>query len=383
MSLTELYQNTREYSIDQTIHLETEDFIAQPVDFVSPPKWNLAHTTWFFEEFILKQALPGYKVFNKNYSYLFNSYYVNVGDRLSRGHRGMMTRPALREILSYREYVDKAMVKFLETKIPEKMVEVLMTGIHHEQQHQELFLSDVKYILGTQPFFPPYNKNALCETGSAGTGKWIQIPEGIYEIGYKGNGFHYDNEKSVHKVFLHDYYISDKLVSNREYLEFLENGGYENANFWHSDGISWLERERVKCPLYWHKIDGEWYQYTLAGLKKLRKNSPVCHISYYEAFAYAQWKGLRLATEFEWEAASDRFEWGHRWEWTESSYLPYPAYKKPGGALGEYNGKFMVNQKVLRGSSVATSPGHSRYSYRNFFQPDLSWQFTGIRLAKS
>lgn len=383
MNLPEVYRKIRDYSTEQVSYLKTEDFVSQPVEFVSPPKWNLAHTSWFFEEFVLKPTISNYKVFNKDYSFLFNSYYVNVGERTIRGHRGSMTRPSVEEIMDYRNYVDAAMGKILENeKVDKKLTEGIILGLNHEQQHQELFLSDIKYIFGFQPLFPKYNDLALCEAGNAGRAKWIDINEGVFEIGYNGPEFHYDNEGNRHKVYLHPYKISDSLVSNSEYLDFINDGGYSNHNHWHSDGFSWLEKENVKSPLYWHFLDGEWFQYTLSGLKKLNPEAPVTHISYYEAFAFAQWKKCRLPTEFEWEAASDYFHWGERWEWTESAYLPYPGYKRPEGALGEYNGKFMVNQKVLRGASLATSPGHSRKTYRNFFQPELSWQFTGIRLAK-
>lgn len=383
MNLPEIYRKIRNYSAEQVSYLKTEDFVSQPVEFVSPPKWNLAHTTWFFEEFVLKPGIKNYKVFNKNYSFLFNSYYVNVGERTIRGHRGSMTRPSVSEIMEYRSYVDKAMVKLLENEnVDKELAEVITLGLNHEQQHQELFLTDIKYIFGFQPLFPKYNDFSICESGKAGRAKWIDIQEGIYEIGHQGREFHYDNELNRHKVYLHQYHIADSLVSNSEYHSFINDGGYSNHNLWHSDGFTWLEKENVKSPLYWHFLDGEWYQYTLAGLKKLQPEAPVTHISYYEAFAYAQWKKCRLPTEFEWEAASDHFQWGDRWEWTESAYLPYPGYQRPEGAIGEYNGKFMVNQKVLRGASLATSPGHSRKTYRNFFQPEFSWQFTGIRLVK-
>ncbi len=381
MELLNQFKEIRDKSLQQVKSLKTEDFVVQPVEFVSPVKWNLAHTTWFFEEFILKNYHKNYKIFNKDFSFLFNSYYVNVGERLTRGHRGQMTRPTVEEIMNYRRYVDREMYKLLKETDPEFM-DLVRLGLNHEQQHQELFLSDIKYILGTQPLFPEYSEIALCESGKVSKASWIDIQEGIYEIGYKGKDFHYDNETSRHKVYLEFFRISDQLVSNEEYLEFISSGGYQEPDFWHSDGYAWIQKEKVTAPLYWHKKGSEWYYYTLSGLKKINPLAPVTHVSYYEAYAFAQWKGVRLPTEFEWEASANKFKWGERWEWTESAYLPYPGFKKLPGAIGEYNGKFMVNQKVLRGSSVATSPGHSRKTYRNFFHPESGWQFTGIRLAR-
>lgn len=383
MSLLSSYKKVRQYSLEQVSFLKTEDFVVQPIEFVSPPKWNLAHTTWFFEEFILKVNKADYKIFHKDFSFLFNSYYVNAGDRLIRGHRGALTRPELEKVLEYREYVDREMKSLLnQVESGTDLYTMIVLGLNHEQQHQELFLTDIKYILGFQPLFPEYNKEALCEKGNAGESDWVKTDEGIFEIGFEGNRFSYDNELGKHKTYLQNFEIRKKLVSNGEYLEFINDGAYKNPDLWHSEGWAWLNVENVRGPLYWHWKDNEWHQYTLAGLRKVNPEHPVSHISYFEAFAYSQWAGYRLPTEFEWEAASNLFDWGDRWEWTESAYLPYPGYKKAAGAVGEYNGKFMVNQKVLRGSSVATSEGHSRKTYRNFFHPHLSWQFTGIRLAR-
>lgn len=350
---------------------------------VSPPKWHLGHTSWFFEEFILKPHKPGYQLFDKDFAFVFNSYYENVGKRVLRTDRGNLSRPGVARIYDFRHYVTDALIDFLSKGIPEEIEKVLEIGIHHEKQHQELLITDIKFILGHNPLFPKYNDSFIENKTQNFNQEWIPIEEGIYEIGHKeSDGFSYDNESGRHKVYLRDYQISNKLVTNAEYLDFMESGGYKDFNLWHADGLDWIKTNKISRPMYWHKIDGDWYQYTLQGLEKLDLQAPLSHISYYEAFAYAQWKECRLPTEFEWESAQQHFPWGERWEWTESAYLPYPGYKKPPGAIGEYNGKFMVNQKVLRGASVATPKNHTRPTYRNFFQPNLRWQFTGIRLAK-
>jgi ergothioneine biosynthesis protein EgtB len=259
-------------------------------------------------------------------------------------------------------------------------------GLNHEQQHQELIVTDLKYTFSLNPTFPVYREDAamveLSEPPASAGGQFVDVEGSIYEIGHFGNDFCFDNELSRHRVFLEDFSIQKRLVTNREFVEFIEDGGYQNANLWHSDGWDWVNTNKIDKPLYWVDLDGELFNYTLGGLRKLVPDSPICHVSFYEAAAFAEWKGLRLPTEFEWEAASDKFDWGLRWEWTNSAYLPYPGFSKSPGAVGEYNGKFMINQMVLRGASVATPPGHSRATYRNFFQPPLRWQFTGIRLAK-
>jgi ergothioneine biosynthesis protein EgtB len=263
------------------------------------------------------------------------------------------------------------------------LANLVTLGLNHEQQHQELFLTDLKYTLSINPLFPAYrNDYAPEELTASGTGSFSELSEGIYEIGHNGDGFCFDNELSRHKVFLGDFAISDRTVTNAEFIEFIDAGGYTDFRFWHSEGWDWVNREQIRSPLYWNNIDGEWHHFTLGGLRPLPLDAPVCHVSFYEASAFAEWKGMRLPTEFEWEAANDHFDWGKRWEWTNSAYLPYPGFTKAAGAVGEYNGKFMVNQMVLRGASIATPVGHSRQSYRNFFHPHLRWQFTGIRLAK-
>ena len=382
MNLNDKYLAVRNYSTDICKPLKIEDYIPQPAYFGSPPKWNLGHTTWFFEEMILKQYVHEYPVFHPKYSFLFNSYYNTIGERVIRDGRGDLSRPTVNEVYKYREYVDSEMIKLLSDDKPDNELRFLIElGLNHEQQHQELFFSDLKYALSINPLLPAYNDEAFCETPSGENG-WVNMPEGLYTVGYSDNDFSYDNELPAHSVFLQKYRIRKKLVSNSEFIEFLDAGGYQDDRYWHDDAWNWLQQEKMTKPMYWHKVDGDWHQFTLAGLRKINPDDALCHISYYEAFAFAQFKGLRLPTEFEWEAAADQFSWGSRWEWTESAYLPYPGYQKATGAIGEYNGKFMVNQKVLRGASVASPPNHSRKSYRNFFHPQLGWQFNGIRLAQ-
>ncbi len=381
--LAEFYAEVRRYTEELCVPLETEDYIPQPSIDASPPKWNVAHTTWFFEEMILKKFAPDYRVFNENFGFLFNSYYNSIGTRTARDNRGDLSRPTIKEVFEYRNYVDEKMREFLRQDLSNEAIELVILGLNHEQQHQELFLTDLKYTFSVNPLFPVYKKDfALVEKGEIASNEFIEIEGGIYEIGFQGKDFHFDNELGRHKVYLHDFAVQKNLVTNGEFLEFIEDGGYENFRFWHAEGWDWVNQNEIKSPLYWQKTDGERMNFTLGGLRKLKPNAPVCHVSFYEAAAFAEWKGLRLPTEFEWETASDKFDWGLRWEWTNSAYLPYPNFKKPAGAVGEYNGKFMINQMVLRGASVATSPGHSRKTYRNFFHPHLRWQFAGIRLAK-
>lgn len=381
MSLADQYTNVRKQTefICQT--LQTEDFVPQPVNIVSPPKWHLAHTTWFFEQFVLKEHLPDYKVFDDDFSFLFNSYYNTVGKRVFRADRGNITRPGVQEVFEYRAYVDMHMQILLQLK-SEELKELLELGLNHEQQHQELLLTDIKYILGNNPIFPVYNQDLDWENHTNSETGFEKIDEGVYEIGSSGDDFSFDNEHGKHKVYLHEFEISKSLVTNAEFLEFINADGYKNFKFWLDEGWSWVTENKIEAPLYWHKIEGEWFHYTMNGLQKINPEAVVTHVSFYEASAFAEWKKMRLPTEFEWEIASEKFSWGKRWEWTNSAYLPYPNFKKPEGAIGEYNGKFMVNQMVLRGSSCATSPNHSRKTYRNFFHADERWQFNGIRLAK-
>lgn len=381
--LLKFFIETRKYTEKICEPLEIEDYVVQPIADVSPPKWHLGHSTWFFEEFILKPHAKGYRIFDADFAFVFNSYYEAVGKRVVRSDRGNLSRPSVAKVYDYRNYVTKAIKKLLVENENQELVAVLEIGIHHEKQHQELLLTDIKYILGNNPLLPAYSDSFKEHSLEAHQQEWISLDEGVYEIGHNTtDSFCYDNELGRHKVYLHTFVISNKLVTNQEFIEFMDAGGYRKFDLWHADGWDWVKENNINAPLYWHKIEGEWHYYTLNGLQKINRDTPVTHISYFEAFAFAQWKGCRLPTEFEWEAAQEFFPWGKRWEWTESAYLPYPNYKKAKGALGEYNGKFMVNQKVLRGGSVATPKNHTRPTYRNFFQPPLRWQFTGLRLAR-
>lgn len=381
--LFENYCRIRARSVEICEPLETEDFVVQPVVDVSPPKWHLGHTTWFFETFILIPNLDGYQVFNSQYNFVFNSYYETIGARVIRTDRGNLSRPSVADIFQYRKYVDEQMEIFLlNNDLSDDLQKLFELGLNHEQQHQELLLTDIKYILGHNPLFPGYNENFPLEKSEPENFEMLSFKEGIYEIGFEGEGFCFDNELNRHKVYLNDFQISNRLVTNSEYLEFMNDGGYEDFRLWHAEGWDWVKENHAKAPLYWHFIEDKWMQYTLNGLKEITPDEAACHINFFEASAFASWKGMRLPTEAEWEVASGKFDWGKRWEWTGSAYLPYPGFKKEEGAVGEYNGKFMVNQMVLRGASLATPKGHSRKTYRNFFPTSLQWQFTGIRLAK-
>jgi ergothioneine biosynthesis protein EgtB len=381
--ILEQYKKIRAHSEDICRPLEIEDYVVQPIADVSPPKWHLGHTTWFFETFILTPNFEGYKVYNPDYNFVFNSYYETVGARVVRTDRGNLSRPSVADIYSYRAYVDQQMEAFLQIEnLEDKLTALLELGLNHEQQHQELLFSDIKYILGHNPLFPAYSQKSVFEQYQTQSTAFTAMSAGIYEIGFEGEGFSFDNELGRHKTYLDAYQIADSLVTNADYLHFIEDDGYTDFRHWHSEGWDWVKQQNANAPLYWHFIDGKWMHYTLNGLKEIDPLESVCHINFYEASAYAVWKGMRLPTEAEWEAASDLFNWGERWEWTGSAYLPYPNYKKEPGAIGEYNGKFMVNQMVLRGASVATPQDHSRKTYRNFFHPRHQWQFTGIRLVK-
>jgi ergothioneine biosynthesis protein EgtB len=363
--------------------LKTEDYVVQPTVDVSPPKWHLGHTSWFFETFILLPHVPDYARYNPSYPFVFNSYYESFGARVIRTNRGNLSRPTVEEVYQYRRHIDGAMEELLGMPISDELKMLTVLGLNHEEQHQELLATDIKYILGHNPLFPTYKEipNPV-ETGPP-SDESILIKEGMYNIGYNGNEFCFDNERGYHAVFLPAFKIAKELVTNAQYLDFIEDDGYRKHEYWHAEGLDWIKNNNISAPLYWHWIDGRWHYYNASGIQPLKLDEPVMHVSYYEASAFAAWKGLRLPTEFEWEAACHQFDWGSRWEWTGSAYLPYPDYMRAAGPVGEYNGKFMVNQMVLRGASIVTPPGHSRPSYRNFFHPHLRWQYTGIRLAQS
>ncbi|MEQ9006944.1 MAG: ergothioneine biosynthesis protein EgtB [Ekhidna sp.] len=406
--LLESYQKVRSHTQYLCEPLEIEDFVVQPVMDVSPLKWHLGHTTWFFETFILKPHMKGYQEFHPKYPILFNSYYISAGDRWSRENRGQLTRPTVNEVFEYRKYVDEHVERFLSGgDINDRIEEVLILGCNHEQQHQELFLYDIKRILGDNPLHPAYRKDEKKVKKVESKAECLNVDEGIYEIGFEGDGFHFDNEEGRHKVFLHEYQISSGLVTNGEYMEFIKDGGYRNHMLWLSEAWDWVNENQIKAPRYWHQEGEEWWNYTLGGYEQVLEDDPLCHVSYYEADAFARWRGCRLPTEHEWEVACNMYSpnilsetnfvennqfrpaqtsdfdfFGNVWEWTVSPYVAYPYYNPPEGALGEYNGKFMVNQMVLRGGSFGTSKNHIRSTYRTFFHPHLRWMFSGIRLAK-
>jgi ergothioneine biosynthesis protein EgtB len=383
MNLRESYIRIRLRTEQICKPLQTEDYVVQPVVDVSPPKWHIGHTTWFFETFILKKYVDDYKEFDPSYNYVFNSYYETIGTRVIRTDRGNLSRPTVDDVYLYRKHVDHAMIHFLAEEISGEVKEVIALGLNHEEQHQELLCTDIKYILGHNPLFPAYDEQPMYETiRHATNNSFINIDAGLYEIGFDGDGFCFDNELARHKVYLQKFSIAKDIVRNKDFVKFIEAGGYSDFRFWHAEGWEWVKEKNITSPMYWHKINDAWHSYTLQGLKVIDMDEYLNHVSFYEASAYAAWAGMRLPTEFEWEVAAPQLQWGARWEWTESAYLPYPGYSKAPGAIGEYNGKFMVNQKVLRGSSQVTSPGHSRITYRNFFHPHLRWQYTGIRLVK-
>ena len=376
----------------------------QPMDDASPPKWHLAHTSWFFETFLLKPRLPGYRAFHPLYETLFNSYYNGVGDPFPRRRRGHLSRPTVSEVMAYRAHVDEAMVEMLQGASAQ-VEERTTLGLHHEQQHQELLLTDVKFNFGHNPLAPVYQPvDATPASSDIVPLKFDDHPGGLVDIGATA-GFCFDNERPRHRVFLQPFAIAQRLVTCEEYLAFIEDGGYQQPALWLSDGWTWLQQRGIGAPLYWRQCDGIWQEYRLSGVNVVEAAAPVTHVSYYEADAYARWAGCRLASEAEWETAAaqdalgagnfvtgerlhpapalagNRQFFGDTWEWTSSPYVPYPGFRPLEGSLGEYNGKFMSNQLVLRGGSCATPPDHIRASYRNFFYPPDRWQFTGIRLA--
>lgn len=399
--LVPLYRSVRGATTTLTAPLEPEDMAVQAMPDASPIKWHLAHTTWFFETFILKHT-PGYRPFHPQFEYLFNSYYNALGPQWYRPHRGLLTRPTGAEILEYRTHVDAAMGRLLGSgSFPEAVVEL---GLHHEQQHQELILTDVKYLLSQNPLRPVYREgSAVARTGAVPAQGWIDGPPGVQAIGHAGTGFAFDNEYPRHDELIRSFRLANRLVTNGEYRAFIADGGYRRPDLWLSDGWAAVRDRGWEGPLYWAERDDAPWIYTLSGFRPLDDAEPVCHVSFYEADAYARWSGARLPTEAEWEVAAaartvtgnfvesgrlhpapsdgDTQLFGDVWEWTGSPYLAYPGYRPAAGALGEYNAKFMCNQFVLRGGSCATPASHIRASYRNFFPPDARWQFSGIRLA--
>jgi ergothioneine biosynthesis protein EgtB len=411
-ALLRRFRDTRSCTERLAEPLSAEDAAAQSMPDASPTKWHLAHTTWFFETFILS-SLPGYRQFDPSFPLLFNSYYESLGERLPRPWRGLVTRPSLDVVMAYRRAITERVMRWLESSSApsSEQLAAVELGIQHEQQHQELILTDIKHLLSHHPCLPGYQAAPAPSAHSSGqrvAHRFETFDGGLVSIGHGGDGFGFDNESPQHLVFARPYALGRRLITNGEYLEFMADGGYQRPELWLSDGFRWLATERVRAPLYWQLEEGGTKQlFTLGGLLPLDLDEPVCHVSYYEADAYARWAGARLPTEAEWEHAarsmapgagnfleSGRFHprpavdaedtqtFGDAWEWTASAYAPYPGFRPLPGALGEYNGKFMCNQMVLRGGSCATPREHVRASYRNFFPPPARWQFTGIRLAK-
>lgn len=389
--------------------LAVEDYGIQTMPDVSPPKWHLAHVSWFFETFLLIPFHTDYRPFHPQFDYLFNSYYETHGQPFPRPQRGLLSRPTVAEVYRYRAHVDQAMEALLHTSVDhEEIQNRLILGLHHEQQHQELLLTDIKHILAFNPLRPAYRETASQAAHDHDTPlRWFKFSGGVKAIGHDGNGFSFDNETPRHNVYLEDYSLASRLVTNEEYLEFMAAGGYAHPEYWLSDGWRTVCTQGWQAPLYWERQDGDWWHMTLAGYKAVVPAEPVCHVSFYEADAYARWAGKRLPTEAEWETASVQHPlngnfyessllrpapaafaqqglaqlFGDVWEWTQSPYRPYPGYRPLAGSLGEYNGKFMCSQMVLRGGSCATPATHIRATYRNFFYPGDRWQFSGIRLA--
>lgn len=410
--MLEAYRRVRAGTEDLCRPLAIEDYVVQSMPDVSPTRWHIAHTSWFFETFVLTPGLEGYRPFREEFKFLFNSYYNSVGPMHGRPDRGLLTRPTVEEITEYRAHVDRGMEALLSSAGEDQVARyspVIVLGLNHVQQHQELLLTDIKHVFFQNPLYPTYRDlNPGREAEVAGL-EWIAYPEGLREIGHPGNGFAFDNETPRYRVFVNAFQLADRLITNGEYLEFMAAGGYENPTPWLSDGWYAVKENGWKAPLYWVGKDGGWHEFTLGGLRELRPTEPVAHLSLYEADAFARWAGARLATEAEWEVAAEDVSLGGNlletdhlhpiplvepasgrprqligdvWEWTRSAYQPYPGYKPVEGALGEYNGKFMSSQMVLRGGSCLTPGTHIRKTYRNFYPPNARWQVTGLRLAK-
>ncbi|HSI38796.1 MAG TPA: ergothioneine biosynthesis protein EgtB [Methylotenera sp.] len=400
-SLISTFQKVRDKTLEICRHIQNEDYSSQPIPDVSPPKWHLGHTTWFFEEVILVRFLKNYQHHNNQYSSLFNSYYKALGKHTIQPNRGSLSRPTVEEITQYRTYVDRHLLELItQNVLSSEMLFLIEAGIHHEQQHQELLYMDIKYILGVNELETAYSKASLKDAPKPRVG-WSEFKEDIYEVGFDGEEFAYDNEKPRHKNYLYPFAISQTLVTNGEFLEFIEDNGYSKPQHWLSQGWDWINEQQIEQPLYWSKQGGIWHEYTLYGLIPIDLHRPLVHISYFEADAFASWKKLRLPTEHELEVYLNNSQMkktleedvllhpndssspsGEVWCWTRSQYSPYPRFKAFDGLLNEYNGKFMCNQFVLKGGCIATPNNHYRHTYRNFYQPQQRWMFSGIRLAK-
>ena len=387
--------------------LSAEDQTVQSMPDVSPTKWHRAHTTWFFETFLLAARLEGYQPFHPAYGYMFNSYYEGVGGRYPRHDRGLVSRPGIEEIAAYRMSVDRAMTALLEGPVDEATTGLVELGIQHEQQHQELLLMDIKHVLSRNPLLPAYDAAGCAPAAPAGSPSWVEFDPGVRQIGHVGDGFSFDNELPRHPVYVGPFAFAEQAVTCGEWQAFIDDGGYRRPELWLSDGWNTVQSERWEHPLYWSRTDGEWHEFTLGGPTTVNPGQPVCHVSYYEADAFARWAGHRLPTEAEWEVAAsvhtvdghfldqNRLHptpagpgsvpapFGDVWQWTSSAYSPYPGFEPAPGTVGEYNGKFMVNQYVLRGGSCVTPVGHLRTTYRNFFPPSARWLFSGLRLARN
>ena len=411
--LIQTYRHIRATTESLCDPLLPEDMVVQTMPEVSPTKWHLGHVTWFFETFVLSGSAAAYEPFDDRYHPLFNSYYESVGHPYPRARRGLLSRPAVEEVRAYRQHVDEALIGLLQKERPEvveQVAPIIEVGLQHEQQHQELLLMDIKHVLATNPLRPAYHKAELSERRSGSSTEWRSFEGGSVEVGMSGNGFAFDNERPRHSVLLEPFQLANRLVTAGEFLEFMRDKGYERPALWLSDGWEFVRREQWRAPLYWEEGDDGWRVMTLSGLREVIPDEPVCHVSYFEADAFARWRGCRLPTESEWEHAAQGQAttgvflesgsyhpqpidspssgdsvaqlFGDVWEWTASPYVPYPGYVSFEGALGEYNGKFMVNQLVLRGGSCVTPEGHVRRTYRNFFYPHQRWMFSGLRLAR-